>query len=416
MVTAKTFPVLDGDSHVLEPEAIWTEYLEPENRPLARSIFWHEEGEVSPVTVLNGHVAAEPYFTPSAAAAARGAIPHQEAHLNIRRNGVWKPGMTVDDIGGLDPGKRHPLNPGGSDPVARLRDMDLMGIDQALLFPTYFAEYFPVVQDPSVAAALARAYNNWVLDFSRHSPERLLPVAVLPMQEINAAMRELTRVAELGFKAVFIRPLFINGRFPHHRYYYPLWRKIEELGLIYCSHPSCGTSAAERDSSAPFIERVTANLNIGHPVAEAMAGSMDQGILLAGMMGEGLLERFPRIRFYLAHAKASWLHCYREKLESYLWLSIQADPVSLEPEKLFIARSTLINFDSSESAIWEMPDLYENLAAWGSHYPNHDTYTAWESIESFRRHGLPVATIKNLMGENLAKLLGVKPALHILSN
>jgi hypothetical protein len=40
--------------------------------------------------------------------------------------------------------------------------MDAMGVDQALLYPTWFAEGFFLVRDPDVAYALARAYNDWV--------------------------------------------------------------------------------------------------------------------------------------------------------------------------------------------------------------------------------------------------------------
>ena len=39
----------------------------------------------------------------------------------------------------------------------RLSDMDAMGVDQAFLYPTWFAEGFHLVSDPDTAAALARA-------------------------------------------------------------------------------------------------------------------------------------------------------------------------------------------------------------------------------------------------------------------
>ena len=391
----KTFPVFDGDSHVLEPPAIWEQYLDPEHRVAARSVFWRDEGEVRPVTILNGRVAHEP-FVPEAPA------------MNIPREGVWRPGMTVEEIGGLDPVQRHTVNPGGSDPMVRLQHMDVMGIDQALLFPTYFAEYFPLVENPDVADALARAYNNWILDFCQAAPDRLFPVAVLPMQEINATLRELRRVGKLGFKAVFIRPVFARGQFPHQAYYYPLWKEIQEMGVLFSSHSSVGTNAKELDASSPFVERVSAHLNIGHPVAEVIAPTMDQGALLLGMMSDGLLEKYPKIKLYFAHSKASWVHVFLEKIEGYLWLSLQAEPVSLRPDHIFFDRSMLLNFDSGESAIWDMPDLFEDIGVWGSFYPNHDTYTAWEGMEALQSHDVPDDIVNKLMGENLAKMLGVE--------
>ena len=57
--------------------------------------------------------------------------------------------MTWDKVGELDPARRHPMTAGASDPQARLRDMDAMGIDQAFLYPTWFAEGFDLVEDPT---------------------------------------------------------------------------------------------------------------------------------------------------------------------------------------------------------------------------------------------------------------------------
>src|SRR5206468_8280571 len=51
------FPVFDSDSHLLETAAVWDRYLESEYRVLARTWFWHAEGEAGPYTILNGRPA-----------------------------------------------------------------------------------------------------------------------------------------------------------------------------------------------------------------------------------------------------------------------------------------------------------------------------------------------------------------------
>ncbi len=405
----KRYRVFDGDSHLIEPAAVWETYLDPAYRQSARSAFWHDEGPVTPVTVLNGRMAAELYQPHASPVVATRQVypPHETAHVNIPRHGVWHPGMTADDVAALDPDRRHPLNPGGSDPEARLRDMDAMGIDQALLFPTYFAEYFPLVENPDVARALARAYNDWAHELGQADPGRLFPAAVIPMQDINFAVAEAERAAGLGFKAAFIRPHYVQDQLPHHPYYYPLWRALEEAGMLFCSHPSWGINAREMDANAPFVERIAAYNGIGHAVAEVVAPVMDNGVFLIALMFEGLLEKFPNIKLYLAHSKATWLPLYLEKTEGYLWLSRQQQPVSLEPEQVFRSRSTLIAFDGGESSIWELYDAFEDVAAWGSLYPNHDTRTATETIAELEHHRVPEAAIEKLMGGNTARVLGV---------
>jgi predicted metal-dependent phosphotriesterase family hydrolase len=125
------------------------------------------------------------------------------------------------------------------------------------------------------------------------------------------------------------------------------------------------------------------------------------------MMANGLLEKFPGIRFYFVHSKASWLHLFLEKAEGYLWLSTQEDPVSLAPDKVFETRETLITLGRDESAVWATPDLFEDLGAWGSFYPNHDTYPPSDCVRGLRAHGVNEQTIANVMGENAARVFGI---------
>ncbi len=97
-----------------------------------------------------------------------------------------RPGSTFDD-----PASFRPLaeaQPGGSDPVARLRDMDSEGIDQAVLYPT-IGLYFSLVEDPAAAVALAGAYNDWLAGYCAADPRRLFGAAMLPLQDPAAAAR-----------------------------------------------------------------------------------------------------------------------------------------------------------------------------------------------------------------------------------
>ena len=152
----KRFPVFDSDSHVVEPPELWTKYLEPEYRTLGKHALWREEGKLGSYLKVNGKVFRD------------------TMNSNIPRHAIWRPGMTWDKVGELDPNRRHPMSEGASNPQARLRDMDAMGIDQAFLYPTWFAEGFHLVEDPDVAYALARAYNDWIADFCKTAPDRLV--------------------------------------------------------------------------------------------------------------------------------------------------------------------------------------------------------------------------------------------------
>src|SRR5207244_2398821 len=91
--------------------------------------------------------------------------------------------------------------------------------------------------DRDLAAAIARAYNDWLAQFCAEDPERLLGAAMLPPHDVDAAVAEARRMAtEFGFKATFMRPNPINGRYWHHASYDPLWAELERLGVPICFH------------------------------------------------------------------------------------------------------------------------------------------------------------------------------------
>ncbi|HZP43329.1 MAG TPA: amidohydrolase family protein [Candidatus Binatia bacterium] len=382
--------VVDVDSHVFEPTDVWEQYLDRDHRLVARSAFWHEVDPLGlEVTLLNGRPAR-----------------------SLRRSGVnrqacWRPGMTPEDVGALDPDVAHPITPGAHDPQARLADMDAMGVETALLFPTLFAEHFPLVENADAAAALARAYNDWLWDFSRADPRRLVPVAVLPLQHPSFAVRELDRVAARGFRAAFVRPSFFQGRFPNHPAYDPLWERLQTLDVAACVHPSPGSTNPEWSCEGAFLERVAKNLRIGHDVAEAAAPFMDASIFLTAIAFYGHMERYPKLKLALVHAGAAWVPLALEKAETYLWLFSGIRDVSLEPERVFFHRPSLVGFDSWEAPVARMPDVYEDVAAWGSRYPQHDTGTVEEARATLARWAVPEATVEKYLGGNAARLFGV---------
>ena len=192
----KHVSVFDSDSHVLEPPELWEKYLDPAYRVLGKQALWRHEGATNTYLKINGEVVRD------------------TMNPNLPRHAIYRPGMSWDDVGALDPSIRHPMSEGASDPRARLADMDAMGIDQAFLYPTWFAEGFHLVSDPDVAAALARAYNDWIAAFCQTAPRRLFAAAMAPLQDMDLTIAELRRVATIPcFRGAFVRPMFLEDHY-----------------------------------------------------------------------------------------------------------------------------------------------------------------------------------------------------------
>ena len=153
-----------------------------------------------------------------------------------------------------------------------------MGVDQAFMYPTWFAEGFHLVEDPDVAYALARAYNNWVADFCKAAPDRLFAASMVPIQNMDYAIEELRRTAKMPcFKGAFIRPMFIEGHYFTHPYYDPLWAELESLGTTLAVHPTAGLWNPEWTSHGPFTEKVKGRLNQHSGIMNAGGGPFAGG-------------------------------------------------------------------------------------------------------------------------------------------
>lgn len=128
-------------------------------------------------------------------------------------------------------------------PEAQLEAMDAEGIDVAVIYPTVglFALALDDV-DPDFAAAIARAYNNWLYDYCQADPERLLGSAMVAPHGVEGAVIEARRaVKDLGFRAVFMRPNPVAGRNWHDPYYDPLWSELESLRVPLGFHEGVGS-------------------------------------------------------------------------------------------------------------------------------------------------------------------------------
>jgi predicted TIM-barrel fold metal-dependent hydrolase len=418
-------PVVDVDSHVYEPPEMWNRYVAEEHRELARSGFYHEVDERgNRLTIVNG-------------------APGRELNRSrLVRQAIWKPGMTPDDIGALDPDEHVALNPGASDPDARLADMDAMGVDVGVVIPTLLNEYLPLVENPLAAAALAQGYNDWIWDFAQRSAGRVHPVAILPLHSTLLAERELTRVADKGFTSVVIRPAFYNTsvieghsmrdqvartmqnamrnglggaewstrQFVENAPFRGLWSRIDELGMVACVHPSLGITGPDAISSGAFTERVSQRLGVVHTIAEPIAYMQDADLFVTAAFFHGLLEDQPGLRIAILHSGTSWVPLALEKSETYLWLSPQFATafVCLEPEEVWARHPLVVSFDSWERSVAILPDRLGDKPAWGSRYPHHDAAGPADAVAMLESAHVDQATIDRLMGANAADLFGLK--------
>ncbi len=100
-------------------------------------------------------------------------------------------------------GRFEDVHRGGYDPAQHLKDMALDGVAGEVLYPSQGLFYFKVA-DTALMSAIFRAYNDWLAEFCRSDPVRLKGIAMINLDDVEDAIRELERAARLGLCGAMI--------------------------------------------------------------------------------------------------------------------------------------------------------------------------------------------------------------------
>src|SRR5437868_2194905 len=130
---------------------------------------------------------------------------------------------------------------GAGDAVQRLHEQDVDGIDAEVLFaPVFVSGFIESIGDKKIYQSIVEAYNTWLAqDYCSVAPDRLIGNALIPTTGIDAALSELKRAKELGFKSIQLRQ-FPNGSGAPKPEDDRFWELSLELGLALSPHFSFG--------------------------------------------------------------------------------------------------------------------------------------------------------------------------------
>ncbi len=385
--------VIDADGHITEPADLWTARMD--RRRWGDWVPYKEN-------VLDAYETT--YFGGEVAVGGKDAIDRLCARL------------------GITPQQRYDLLkqlrlPGGSDPAARLEDMDRDGIDAAVLYPSqalFFGPSSPIaaLRDVEFVAACQRAYNDWMAEYCAEDPRRLFGIAAVPLQDVEKAVAEVERaVGHLGLRGAFIRPSAYVDELPlSHRVYDPFWAACQDLDVPVALHPGvysdtpgacrkfalCSPSANIMDANSDVDENTG-----GSALGQAVGNTVDMIVSMGRLLMGGVCERFPRLRLLFLEAGGGWIPTQLQRMDE----QVQAFPLertwlSLLPSEYF-KRQCYAGFEAEE---WNLAHSAEFLGAdrilWASDYPHPEYHPG--VVDELREAiaPLPEADRRLLLGHN----------------
>src|SRR5204863_469602 len=133
------------------------------------------------------------------------------------------------------------------DPELILEDMDLDGVDVAVMHPnlSLFGLYS---DDHELSMAHARVYNDYIIE--RFTPyfTRIAPTAPVPITDIDDAVAEIERVAAGGFRGILLPA--IPPQPYHSADFEPVWAAAQHNGVHVFFHCATGgVKVKDPDSS-----------------------------------------------------------------------------------------------------------------------------------------------------------------------
>ena len=372
--------IVDSDSHILEPTDLWEKNLEPQYRSRGLCMRWDKMG--FEYLSVDGKM-SNGYRGPELAAGLAG----------VGRSREW-----LEKYSDLPFSEAGALAPGGVDSHERIKFLDSEGIDVTFIYPTLGLGWQRECDDPQLSAACCRVYNDWLSDWCSPYPDRLIPIAHVPMRDVNEAVVELKRAAKLGMRGAFIYPDAVNGIGYGDAYYDPFWATAQELEMPITLHVAFNPN---------YPGRYLYSNNSDPVFFSEMLHHGDFIISLTNMMGEGVFERFPRLWMNMVENGSGWITHWLDKMDIKYEMYGHDMPMKMKPSDYF-KRQCWISIEPNETTVPATAQLVgSDRLIWGSDWPHVEGHI--EPVGKMKKNvaSLPQEDQRKILGENAMTMYGL---------
>ncbi|WP_322778014.1 amidohydrolase family protein [Frankia sp. Cas4] len=300
MTTVRDVPIVDVDSHVAEPEDLWTARMPASLGDAIPKVVWDESAGESRWKVGDVLLSAVGEYCSA------GWPEHFPSH----------PPTLAD------------ADPACFDAKARLERLDQYGVWAQVLYPNviaFDAHAFLTELGPELATTCVEAYNDFLAEFAATDPRRLVPLMMLPFWDVEASVREMERCRALGHRGVLFAALFNRLGLPNiaDASWAPVLSAAQDLELSMNFHIGFGQRDKESSERAwakltkrALAER-TDRLAFVRKSAPHFASSAQA---VSDVIMSGVCHRYPRLKFVSVESGFGYFPYLLENLD-WLWLT-----------------------------------------------------------------------------------------------
>lgn len=320
-----------------------------------------------------------------------------DIHAHLTPQSLLRAKAQGTDLHGIDP---HAIAKGqGLDisPQQRLADMERTGVDVQVVSaePQMYLYEYPSEQ----AAAIHRECNDEVNQLAVDHPEQFHGLAILPLQDVDAAIAEMDRtVVGLGMKGVMIGD-HVNGAYYDEETFRPFWSAAEAMGAIVFLHQASPTIVSAR------LKRYHLPNTVGNPVERTLS--------FAALVFGGIMDAHPNLNVVLGHGGG--YTCFGAGRLDWGWQWRKEARTIDRPPSSYLNRFYYDCITHSESALRYIIDsVGVDRVVFGTDYPGYAAGAAGAAYQPrdwlMGLESLTDAEKEAILGGNLSNLLDMPRA------
>lgn len=288
-----------------------------------------------------------------------------------------------------------------NDPQARLRDMDRMGLDAQMLFPSTL--YAHMTADPGFEAALFRAYNRYLGAQCQQAPKRLTWSGLLPLRDRRQAFEALEEMQRWGARAAVVFGT-AGERMLSDPSFLPIWDEFARAQLPLCVHMGM---------SYPPLAQLGQSIYDGHVIGMSLPAQL----AFMAIVGHRMLDRYPDLKVAFLEFGAEWIFYMVSRMDHYLPLDRGAHPFGLSmPNAAQLPRDNIRDyvksgriFIAAEADDRMLHNLFELIGEdhvlFSSDFP-HGEGRENAALEIIERKDLSERQKQKLLYDNTVRLFG----------
>ena len=333
--------IISADSHVYEPSDLWWNAL------------GDKFGDRTPRTIVNYQGREGTYFYSG----------YQGCPVARVREGL-NPDTEAASLQAAEMG----LEACGYDPEVRVRFQEEAGLEAEVMNPTTM---LGILRNPDIPVlqGCSQVFNDWAAEFVSYDPKRLIGVSVIPLHDVDWAVRELSRTMKNGLMSLMINCRMPEGLPPYRAPVYDrFWAAASEARIPITLHILTG-----RVLDALIMAR-----NVQGPEERADNPGLwidlvneIQTVLANDFIFGGILDRFPHLNILCSEFEVSWIPGFMARLDQIEDIAPRLHVPKLKMKASDYMRTRVWHgFIDDTAAEFTIPYVGASQVLWGSDFPH----------------------------------------------